>query len=354
MIKRLEDGRWLADIEPVKGKRHRKKFKVKSEALRFEATIRAKYARDKDWNTAQQDPRSLQDLIEQWYLLHGQTLTDGQRRRNSLKLLADRLRNPKAINLTGAAFTEYRGKALKAGTTGKTLNNQLGYLRSVYNELLRLGDISYQNPLAAVRPLKLQERELAYLTTEQITVLFESIRKHCQLPHALLVAEICLITGCRWSEAQSLTPSRVRDNLVTFINTKSKKARSVPIPIELSRRIHQHFDEWGHFSRCLDAFGKAADRSGLTLPRGQKSHVLRHTFASHFVMNGGNILTLQKILGHSTITMTMRYAHLAPDHLQEALQFGPAVKLRQYFDTEKGEQEKNEEKQGCNGAPGGT
>ena len=51
--------------------------------------------------------------------------------------------------------------------------------------------------------------------------------------------------------------------------------------------------------------------------------MLRHTFASHFVMRRGNILVLQKILGHSSLTMTMRYAHLAPDHLQEALQFNP-------------------------------
>lgn len=40
------------------------------------------------------------------------------------------------------------------------------------------------------------------------------------------------------------------------------------------------------------------------------------TFASHFMMNGGNILTRQKILGHSSLTLTMRYAHLAPDFLQ--------------------------------------
>src|SRR5690554_557669 len=297
MIKRLDDGRWLVDIEPVKGKRHRRKFKVKSEALRFEATIRARYAKDKDWNSGYQDLRSLRDLIEQWYLLHGQTLTDGSRRRNILYLLADRLGNPTATRLTGAMFTEHRGKALKAGTTGKTLNNHLGYLSSVYNELQRLGDIDYQNPLASVRPLKLQDRELTYLTTDQITVLFDSLRKHCQLPHAVLVAEICLTTGCRWSEAQNLAPSRVRDNLVTFINTKSKKSRSVPIPFELSRRIHQHFEDFGRFTSCLDAFGKSVDRSGLKLPRGQKSHVLRHTFASHFIMNGGNILTLQKILG---------------------------------------------------------
>jgi site-specific recombinase XerD len=44
-------------------------------------------------------------------------------------------------------------------------------------------------------------------------------------------------------------------------------------------------------------------------------HALRHTFASHFVMAGGSLLTLQKILGHSAVKMTMSYAHLAPDFL---------------------------------------
>lgn len=52
-------------------------------------------------------------------------------------------------------------------------------------------------------------------------------------------------------------------------------------------------------------------------------HGLRHTFASHFIQNGGNILTLQKILGHSSLAMTMRYAHLAPDHLVDAVRLGP-------------------------------
>jgi len=44
-------------------------------------------------------------------------------------------------------------------------------------------------------------------------------------------------------------------------------------------------------------------------------HALRHTFASHFMMSGGNILTLQKLLGHSDVSTTMIYAHLSPDHL---------------------------------------
>lgn len=59
----------------------------------------------------------------------------------------------------------------------------------------------------------------------------------------------------------------------------------------------------------------------------QLAHVLRHTFASHFVIRGGNILTLQKILGHSSLTVTMRYAHLAPDHLEEVRKLNPLATL---------------------------
>lgn len=53
------------------------------------------------------------------------------------------------------------------------------------------------------------------------------------------------------------------------------------------------------------------------------THALRHTFASHFMMAGGNIIVLQRILGHSDIRVTMHYAHFAPDHLEDALTNNP-------------------------------
>lgn len=48
-------------------------------------------------------------------------------------------------------------------------------------------------------------------------------------------------------------------------------------------------------------------------------HGLRHSMASHFMMAGGNILTLQKLLGHSSVAVTMKYAHLAPDFMREEI-----------------------------------
>ena len=77
------------------------------------------------------------------------------------------------------------------------------------------------------------------------------------------------------------------------------------------------------FSPAYEAFKAALGRAGIELPKGQRTHVLRHTFASHFMMRGGNILVLQQILGHSTIMMTMRYAHFAPNHLDAAVALNP-------------------------------
>nr|WP_294736864.1 tyrosine-type recombinase/integrase [uncultured Pseudomonas sp.] len=52
-------------------------------------------------------------------------------------------------------------------------------------------------------------------------------------------------------------------------------------------------------------------------------HVLRHTFASHYMSKGGDILTLQRALGHASLAMTMKYAHFSPGHLAEVIKLNP-------------------------------
>lgn len=73
----------------------------------------------------------------------------------------------------------------------------------------------------------------------------------------------------------------------------------------------------------MGAFRSAQERTGIELPAGQLTHVLRHTFASHFMMNGGNILVLQQVLDHTDIKMTMRYSHFTPDHFESVINFNP-------------------------------
>lgn len=332
-IEQLPDGRWKVDVEPIKGKRFRKTLKTKAEAMRFEATCRAKVIDTPDWTPKPKDKRRLLELIDRWKLLHGHSLSDIYRTELVMRRMAEAMGNPIAIRLTGATYTAYRASRLASGVNGKTVNNQLGYLCSMFNVLRQLKEIDYENPLQSVKPLKLQERELTYLSAQEIEQLFDALRSHCKTPHTVMVATVCLATGCRWGEAQGLKPERVRDGHVQFVNTKGKRRRSVPIDPALHNQIHRHFREHGLFSNCRDSFDYGVSMSGLKLPAGQKSHVLRHTFASHFMMNGGNILTLQKILGHASVTMTMRYAHLAPDHLKDAVSLGPIRGFRHFFDT---------------------
>ena len=116
---------------------------------------------------------------------------------------------------------------------------------------------------------------------------------------------------------------RLRNGVITFSGTKSGKVRSVPITADLEVKIRQHWKQHGQPNAAITSFRRALAKTTIQLPKGQAAHSLRHTFASHFIQNGGNILTLQKILGHSSLAMTMRYAHLAPDHLQDAVRLGP-------------------------------
>lgn len=163
---------------------------------------------------------------------------------------------------------------------------------------------------------------MGYLDHDQIRAIFTELRERTTNPQALLVARLSLETGARWSEAESLTLDRLKPYRVTYDQTKSGKKRTVPISKDLYKTIKKHLEEQGSFgTSTISAFRRAVDRSDIQLPQGQCAHILRHTFASHFMMSGGDILVLQRVLGHATINMTMRYSHLSPDHLNSVSEF---------------------------------
>ncbi|WP_227506890.1 tyrosine-type recombinase/integrase [Marinobacter subterrani] len=153
---------------------------------------------------------------------------------------------------------------------------------------------------------------------KQIERLLDEFRASSN-PSVYHVARLALATGARWSEAESVKRSAFTSHRVTYSGTKSGKSRSVPLRKDLCEELIEELP----FQSCYSAFRSALERAGITLPKGQLTHICRHTFASHFVMNGGHILTLQKVLGHSDLKLTMRYAHLAPDYLNEVTEKGP-------------------------------
>jgi len=317
---------WQVDIQPEgrSGKRIRKTFRTQSDAKRFENLTRARAAAGDDY-LPPKDRRRLSDLIDLWYANHGHTLKSSADRMRRLHAIAERLGNPIARTITARTWAEYRTQRLTE-VKQSTINHEQAFLHSVFSELDRLRLWPHGNPLARVRALRVDETEMAYLDSDQITLLLDTLRTR-RTDHAWLITLLCLSTGARWSEAETLRAENVRSDRVTFVGTKSGKTRTVPIRPDLARRLLERKSIGRLFPSAYKTFQRAFDETGISLPPGQLTHVLRHTFASHFMMNGGNILVLQRILGHQSITMTMRYAHFAPDHLEEAVKLNPVNAL---------------------------
>jgi len=324
-----KDGdKWLVDLYPHGrgGKRVRKKFDTRGEAARFEKFVITSASSEKEWNASKADKRLLSELVHKWYELHGYSLKDGDRRRSKLLQTAERLGNPIALSLTAKEFSYYRSMRIDSdGVSPNTLNHELAYLKAVFNELARSGEWETENPLKNIKPLKLDEVELSWLSREQIAALLAELEQS-RNDSVLVVTRICLATGARWGEAEGLNANQFRDGKITFAKTKSGKVRAIPYSDDVvDRYISGKSGQL--FEPCSGAFRKAIERSGIELPAGQLTHVCRHTFASHYLMNGGDILTLQRILGHSSLTMTMRYSHFAPDHLASVLNLNPLSRV---------------------------
>ncbi|NHB87163.1 phage integrase [Photorhabdus tasmaniensis] len=325
-VRKLQSGKWICEcyLNGRNGKRVRKQFATKGEALSFERRITPK----ESLNISVENTQKLSDLVSRWYELHGKTLRDGTARKAKLDAACERLNDPLATDFDKNMFAVYREDRLNGKWNSKgrkspsqsTVNREQSYLHAVFSELTRLGEWEGKNPLNGIRQFKESEQELAFLYAGDIKRLLVACdnSSNKDLGH---VVRVCLATGARWGEAQSLKQSQLMKYRVTFTKTKGGKNRTIPISQRLYDRLPKK--RGALFSNCYDVFETAVKKACIDLPDGQLTHVLRHTFASHFMMNGGNILVLQRILGHSTINMTMRYAHFAPDHLDFALTLNP-------------------------------
>lgn len=326
-VRKQKSGKWMFEKYLDGGRRVRKTFSTEGEALAYESYLEEQT--DKPWLGEKIDKRHLSDLINSWYSMYGQTLKDGQTRLKAMLFACECVDDPLATNFTAKQFTNYRQKRIDGeifrtdrikNVAPRTMNLELTYFKTMFNELIRLGELQHNNPLERVRSFKTDEQEMAYLTKEQINDLLWSCEQSTA-KDLMIIVKICLATGARWSEAESLKGAQVKDGKITYINTKGKRNRTIPVSDVLFNEITKK--NGSLFRPCYSAFRSAINRAGIELPDRQLTHVLRHTFDSHFMMNGGNILVLQKILGHTDIKMTMRYAHFAPDHFEDAVRLNP-------------------------------
>jgi integrase len=327
-VRKVKKG-YIVDLRPEgrDGPRHRKTFLSKSEAIRYENHINEKIASGKNWNDSA-DNRRLNELCETWFNMHGKALNNGERILRNLLAISELMKNPLARNVDAKMFANFRALRMSGekAVSAKTVNNDHTYFKAMFNELKRLGEWEFDNPVAGIRQLKHLQPEMAFLNKDEIEKLWSELKKSTN-KSTIYVAEICIRTGARWGEAENITGSQLIKGdppKLSFTRTKGNKQRSVPIDDDFFKSLPKNNGRI--FENCWGAFRKALERSKIELPNGQMTHALRHTFASTFMQKGGNIIVLQNILGHASIKETMKYAHFAPAHLEDAISLNPLAK----------------------------
>jgi len=231
--------------------------------------------------------------------------------------------NPKDID----DFKEIRLKSVQPAT----VNRELSTLRQIYNFAKRRNQYYGENPVSISRLLpeeNLKERILTLIEEEKLLSFSNEYLKP--------IIITALNTGMRKSEILSLKWSNVDiENSVIRIdqtNTKNKKTRRVPInsklkSLLLEQKLKSGGSEYVFLSpsgnpykfhdSIKNAFNGACRKAGITEFR---FHDLRHTAATRMIEAGASIVAVSKILGHSDLKMTMRYAH-PESSLIEAIEF---------------------------------
>ena len=213
----------------------------------------------------------------------------------------------------------------------KSINLQLGLLGSLLRLAQREGWL-VQIPEVRKFRLSNNRNDFRFLkTSEEVRRFLEAAEK--EGPVVGILYRTAVFTGLRAGELAALQVSDIdfERGLITVKRsfdgpTKSDQVRHVPILEPLRGRLEAwtelvgaglvfHNEVGRMYEPCARVFQETLRRvlesAGLP-PKHLTFHGLRHTFASHWVMAGGDLFKLQKMLGHATVQMTMRYSHLVP------------------------------------------
>jgi site-specific recombinase XerD len=184
------------------------------------------------------------------------------------------------------------------------------------------------NPASLIKRKAENNGRIRFMSEDEETLLTGIIAE--RYPHYLPAFLISLHTGMRAGEQFNLDWRDVSlsQKRITLVKTKGKKIRHIPLNAvalaafeELAKangKVGYVFQntEGNRLQNARDWFEPVVIESKL---KDYTWHCNRHTFASRLVMAGVDIRTVANLMGHSTIQMTMRYAHLAPEHNQSAV-----------------------------------
>jgi len=245
---------------------------------------------------------------------------------NMIEIWKKRFGNVPAKELTQRKIEKFLNARMEEnGLSPATRNRHLTMLNAMFNKAKQWG-LATENPCDGIGRLRESGARTRFLDQNEIHALLEVASD--TLTPILITA---LHTGMRRGEILNLKWADVdfKNSIITIQEAKSGKKRMLPMDdtvCEALSVLPTRFKRGYVFPSpvkagqpCYDfkrQFGKAVKKAGI---HNFRFHDLRHTFASHLVMSGVDLMTVKELLGHATLTMTMRYSHLAPDHRMRAI-----------------------------------
>ncbi len=250
---------------------------------------------------------------------------------NTMEKVYPQLRSYSLDEIQASDLEAYKTKRLEMKVSVGTINREVIVMKRMLswateqNPKLLLG---VNNRIKGVRLFKEPSGRTRFLNNEEIVKLIEN----CKTTHLKMAVIIALETGLRIDGCLTLQWSDIKDGIITK-RVKGGKIVRIPVTDTLKRALDDYKRDATIMSKYVipspkDPSNHIRTDANFGFETACKNaniddfhfHDLRHTFATHFLMRGGDIRALQEILGHSSITMTQKYTHVVNDHLKKQME----------------------------------
>jgi len=335
LFKRAGSPFWYVQYRDASGNRAKRSTGTtdRKEAEELEAKWRLEARQQRLWGT---QPSYTFDELMLRYLQETQGVKrSAERDAWSAKQLQRFFSGRVLSKLKRADVREYIAMRKHEGVLGATVNREIGLLSSALNRARHEWDWDIPNPAERMRESEGEGRRF-YLTREQFDGLVSAASRQKRAPYLADLITVAVMTGCRRGELLGLEWSRVdlkADVLhLGAADTKAGKARLVPLNETAREALLRRFryrathcpdSPWVFCTKggegmvsVKSSFRRALKTAGLSEFH---FHDLRHTCGSWLMQAGVPAGHIAAVLGHSTVRMTERYAHVAPENAQAAV-----------------------------------
>lgn len=321
---------WWVSITDASGNRVRRSTGTedRKEAEALEAKWKLEAHQMKQWG--KKPTHTFEQLMVAHYNAVSGDLRSPERILSAVRRLKPFFEGRVVEELRRSDIAHYIEMRKAAGIANSTINRELDVLSAAINHARYKWEWEITNPVERMS-LKEPEGRLRWITRAEADVLIREAEKEPKSPHLADFIRLALNTGCRKNEMLKLEWDRVdlKENRLYLEgkHTKSGKRRFIPLNVEACQALlgrkrfraqycpdspwvfaHKNGERVQYMQNGYEA---ACRRAGI---KDFRVHDLRHTFASWLVSAGVPLLEVKELLGHSTIEMTERYAHLAPDN----------------------------------------